>query len=420
MTMASSVRDDVVRYDLSDPTLLFREDVIDDPVPLYEQLRREAPVWEIPGTQTFLVTRADLVTEAVGRTEDFSSNLTSLIYRGDDGQPCVWDMASHGDGTHVLATADPPVHTVHRKLFQPRLTPARVGELRGSIADAVDELLTPIISRGHGDVVAELVDPLPIRVIANVIGLPADSGIDLVQLVLDTDEILAGVSSPAQMQQAAASALEMGQFLGAQLYREIERGEPSDTLLGVLAAAVGRGEVTFDEAAGILVQLLSAGSETTSSLIGSAIQMLAADDAWQSRLRSEPARIPDYIEEVLRLQSPFRFHYRSARRSSRLGGVEIPAGSRVLLMWGAANRDESYVDHPDELDIDRPVLRSHFAFGRGIHFCIGAPLARLEAHVAIERLLARTSRVQLDVDRPARLRRNIFLRRFAQLGVIVS
>src|SRR5690606_8293136 len=157
-----------------------------------------------------------------------------------------------------------------------------------------------------------------------------------------------------------------------------------------------------DEAAGILVQLLSAGSETTSSLIGSAIQMLAADDAWQSRLRSEPARIPDYIEEVLRRQSPFRVHYRSARRSSRLGGVEIPAGSRVLLMWGAANRDESYVDHPDELDIDRPVLRSHFAFGRGIHFCIGAPLARLEAHVAIERLLARTSRVQLDVDRPAR------------------
>lgn len=407
------------RYDLSDPTLLFRGDVIDDPIALYEQLRREAPVWEIPGTQTFLVTRADLVAEAVARPEDFSSNLTSLIYRGDDGKPCVYDMAAHGDATHVLATADPPVHTVHRKLFQRWLTPSRVGAMRGAITEAVDELLTPIISRGRGDVVTELVDPLPVRVIANVIGLPADGDVDLVQSVLDTDEILAGVSSPADMQRAAASSLAMGEYLGAQLHAEIERGAPSDNLLGVLATAVGRGEVTFGEAVGIVVQLLGAGSETTSSLIGSAIQMLAGDDVWQSRLREDPARIPDYLEEALRLQSPFRFHYRSTRRSSQLGGVDIPAGSRVLLMWGAANRDETYVDRPDELDIDRPVLRSHFAFGRGIHFCIGAPLARLESQIAIARLLERTTRVELDADRPARLRQNIFLRRFSQLGVIV-
>src|SRR5688572_5641847 len=155
----------VARYDLDDETLLFRDDVIADPTPLYAQLRAEAPVWRMPGATTFVVTRADLVTEAVSRVDDFSSNLSSLVFRGADGCPHVFDMAPLGDATHVLATADPPVHATHRKLLQSSLSPANVARFATDIAAMVDEMLAPLLAGGGGDLISNLADPLPMRVI---------------------------------------------------------------------------------------------------------------------------------------------------------------------------------------------------------------------------------------------------------------
>jgi cytochrome P450 len=409
-------------FDLSDASLLFRDDVLADPRPLYSQLRAKAPVWELPGTATFLVTSAELVNEAVTRVDDFSSNLTSLIYQGDDGCPCVFDMTPLGDATHVLATADPPTHTRHRKLLQPSLTPGCVAALQDDITAMVDELLAPMLRDGRGDIVATLADPLPMRVIARVIGLPLDESPRLVELVLDVDQILAGVSDEPGMARAAASAGEQTTYLGERLRLAIEAPSSvrDDTQLALLAGAVTRGEVTFDEAVGILVQLLGAGSETTTSLLGSAVRILASDPALQVRLRADVGLVPVFLEEVLRLDSPFRFHYRSVRHATHLGGVKIPAGARLLLMWGAANLDEAGYDDPDRLDLDRPIPKSHLAFGRGIHFCIGAPLARLETTIATRRLLETTSEIRLDPDVQPRHHRDIFLRRLAQLGVIVT
>lgn len=411
------------RYDLTDPGLLFRDDVLADPRPLYAQLRAEAPVWEMPGSNTFVVTSADLVIEAVGRIDDFSSNLTSLVYRGADGRPCVFDMAPLGDATHVLATADPPVHTKHRKLMGSRLTPAHVARLEPEVGRLVDGLLDPLLAAGGGDAVAALADPLPMQVLTRVIGLPVDDAPRLVRLVLDVGEILAGTGDADAMTRAATSAMDIGAYLGEHLATRIAATpsiDDSSPLLDVLADAVLRGELTDGEAVGILVQLASAGSETTTSLIGTSIRHLADDPALQDELRADLALVERFLEEMLRLDGPFRFHYRSTPHDTELGGVSIPAGSRVLLMWAAANLDEREFDHPDQLDLGRPVPKAHLAFGRGIHFCIGAPLARLEARVAITHLLQRTRAIEPDPARPAAHYPNIFLRRLRQLGVRVT
>jgi cytochrome P450 len=379
-------------------------------------------VWEIPGTETFVVSSAKLVNEAVARPDDFSSNLASLVYRGDDGRPCVFDMAALGDATHVLATADPPVHTGHRKLLQPHLTPACAATLETDIAAIVDELLAAFLTAGGGDVVSVLAEPLPMRVIGRVIGLPVADTAMLLRLVLDTDEILAGVGDSTRMQRAAEAAMDTGTYLAGQLARAVQdpNGATWDTMLAVLARAVAAETMTFDEAVGILVQLLGAGSETTTSLIATAIRLLADDAPLQERLRADPGRVPAFLEEALRLDGPFRFHYRTTRHPTELGGVAIPAGARLLLMWAAANLDHAAFPNPEQLDIDRAFPKAHLAFGRGIHFCIGAPLARLETRIAIERLLHHTTGIRLDAARPARHHPNIFLRRLAQLGVTVS
>jgi cytochrome P450 family 144 len=410
------------RYDLGDPSIVFRPDVLDDPTALYVQLRTEAPVWEIPGAATFVVTSCEAVTEAVGRTDDFSSNLASLVFRGDDGCPRPFDMAPLGDATHVLATADPPVHTAHRKLLQPHLTPACVDRLESDVVAMVDALLAPVLAAGGGDVVPALADPLPMQVIARVIGLPAEDVPRLVRLVLDVDEILTGIGDADGMARAASAAMEQATYLAGHLHRVLAdpgAAEPG-TLLAVVAPAVTRGEATVEEAVGMLVQLLSAGSETTTSLIASAVQALADDPNLQGTLRTDPAVIPAFLEEVLRLEGPFRFHYRTTRRPTTLQGVAIPAGARVMLMWAAANLDEHAHADATELRLDRAAPRGHLAFGRGIHFCIGAPLARMEARVAIERLLATTSRVRPDPAGQPRLHPSIFMRRLAALPVVAD
>ncbi|HZP28566.1 MAG TPA: cytochrome P450 [Acidimicrobiia bacterium] len=402
-------------FDLDDPTLLFRADVLDDPAPLYAQLRRRAPVWEMPGTGTFVVSSAELVTEAVNRPADFSSNLLSLVFRGDDGRPVVFDMTRLGAAIYVLATADAPTHTVHRKLLQPAFSPGAVERLAGSVAETADALLDPLLRTGRGDAATRLAEPLPVRMICRVVGIPDDDVAALAPLVLQSNDLLAGVLDAEMMASAATAAMETTKYLTDLLagWRAGDRAEP--TICRVLAGAVAAEEITFEDAVGILVQLLGAGTETTTGLIGRAVLQLARDPSLQQRVRDRPDLVPAVLEETLRIDGPFRFHYRAVTHDTELGGVRIPAGSRLLLMWASANLDDAEIDRPEQFDVERPVPRAHFAFGRGIHFCIGAPLARLEGRIVLERLLARTTSFAVDDDRAVRIRPSIFLRRLASL-----
>jgi cytochrome P450 len=409
-------------FDLADPTLLFRDDVLADPTPLYAFLRRHAPVWEIPGTSTFVVSKAELVGEAVGRPEDFSSNLTSLVYRGADGAPAVFDMAPLGAATHVLATADRPVHTPHRALLQPALSRARVAALEPAVRTMVDELLDRLLDGGEVaviDVVAGVAEQLPMRVIMDVIGLPAADVQTLAPLVRNSDDLLAGAIDAQAIADAANAAAECAVYLAGRVEQEVRSPRNNDSLIGRLAEAVGD-DFTLEDAVGILVQLLGAGTETTASLIGRSVLHLAGDNSMQQRLRMDPGAIPAFLEELLRYDGPFRFHYRTTRRATVLGGVSIPAHARLLLMWASANLDDAAVADPETFDIDRPPPNAHLAFGRGIHFCIGAHLARLEARLAIEGLLARSSRFRVDPGWTPAHASSIFLRRLETLPVTVE
>ncbi len=407
-------------FDLDDPKLLFSENVLEDPGPLYDQLRRVAPVWRIPGQDTYLVSDPRLIREAVGRTSEFSSNLVSLLYRDEGGGPINFDMAPLGDPIHVLAVADPPNHAAHRKLLQPHLSPEAVRSLEGPIRQFADEGLNPLLAAHGGDVVAGLTNPLPAQVVCQLIGLPAEDAERLVQAVWDIGLLLDGVTQSEGMVRAATAALELTEYvqthLNSAMTQNIETRQV-DGLLGVLVRGIDGGVINADDSLGILMQLIAAGTETTSSLMAMTIEILARDQTLQDSLRQQPDLIPEALEDVLRSNGPFQFHYRYTSVDAVLGGTTIPANSRVLLMWAAANRpagDGSVALAAEGEDMRRAP---HYAFGRGLHFCIGAPLARLEAKVVTEQILRRTSRITLDEREEPRRRPSISLRRNVSLSV---
>ena len=187
-----------------------------------------------------------------------------------------------------------------------------------------------------------------------------------------------------------------------------------------LARAVHAGQLPHRHALGILAVLLGAGIESTASLIGNAARLLAERPELAAQLRREPGLVPAFVEEAVRLESPFRFHYRAVARDCELGGVPLRVGHRLMLSWASANRDEAVFERPDEIDLHRRFPRHHMAFGRGIHFCVGAPLARLETRVVLEELLDRSSRIELDPDRPPRYAPSLFVRRPASLALRVA
>jgi cytochrome P450 len=407
--------------DLDDPTLFLRDDVVADPRPLYDTLRRRVPVWRLPGQDSYLVADPALVREVVGRPNEFSSNLVSLLYRDRDGRPVPFPMAPLGDPIHVLATADPPVHTRHRKLLQPHLNPAAVARLEPTLRRVVDDQLAPMLASGRGDVVNSLSNPVPALAICYLVGLPPDDASRLVPLVADVSTLLDGVTDLDGMSHAATAALALYEY--AQTRLDSARTRPSTErsgLLAVLVDGIDSGGLTADEARNILLQLFTAGTETTSSLITNAVEILAHRADLQRRLRHCPEHIPEALEDILREDGPFQFHYRCTTTDTTLGNMHIPANSRVLLLWAAANRPSPHELRVPHHNLDDASDGTHYAFGRGLHFCIGAPLARLESRIAIERLLAQTSRLALDPDHPSVRRPSILLRRHVSLPVTLE
>ena len=208
---------------------------------------------------------------------------------------------------------------------------------------------------------------------------------------------------------------EVQQWIVDQLLRAMS--DPANDLLGAVARGVSSSAFSQDNAVLILHTLLGAGGESTTSLLGNAVRILAEHPDLQSQLRQNPDLTPMFVEEALRLEPPFRYHMRSVPETTKLGGVDIPAGATVLLFWGAANRDPAVFDHPDEVDLTRDVPRRHVAFGRGIHHCVGAPLARVEAGSVLSTLLVRAKDITLDPDRAPKWANSLMVRRHEELSV---
>lgn len=390
-----------------------------DPYPFYERLRRERPVWLVPGLDLAYVATHDLIVDAVRRVDDFSSHLDMLVITGEDGSPDLFHTEEFGEGTTTLATADPPEHTVHRSLVFPELVARRMEAMRPEIEAFIDEQFA--VARSQGDRVewaGTVAQPVPARVIGRLIGLPDEDWPQVMEWAIGGSGVLTGLLTRQDMRALIERPNGANQYLYAKLSEAME--DPGDDLLGVCAKAAAVGDLDVRDAIGTLTVLLGAGGESTASLIGNAVRMLADDPSLQEQVRADHGLIESFIEEAVRLESPFRGHYRQVRRDCELGGVTLTAGTTAFLLWSSANRDPAEFDRPDEVVLGRRLIRSHLAFGRGIHHCVGAPLARLETLCSLERLLQDTSWFSLaDDDRP-RWEKSMFVRRHEHLPVDVT
>ncbi|TAM62958.1 cytochrome P450 [Mycobacterium sp.] len=374
---------------LDSATRFFGSEAIQDPYPLYDRMRTEAPVHRIGDSVFYAVCGWDAVQEAVDRVEDFSSNLTATMVFHEDGTVTPFDMGPPGAQMHALATADDPVHALHRKILLPHLSAKRVRIIEEFAVQTVDRLWGQNLRDGQIEWMSSIANRVPMMVVCKLLGLPDDDVDNLIRLGYATTTLLDGIVTPERLEQAGAAAMELSGYVLEYFEKSSVNGEYG--LIADLAARYGSGELEQLPALGIMLTLFSAAGESTASLLGSAAWILADRPTIQRQLRENPELLSAFIEETLRFEPPFRGHYRHVWRDTTLAGVEVPADSHLLLLWGAANRDPAHFQAPNEFRLDRAAGKSHVSFGKGVHFCVGAALARLEAHIVLRMLLERTT-----------------------------
>ena len=375
-----------------------------DPFPFYRRLRERAPVYraKLPdGQMAWLVTRYDdvvrVLTDGRFAKDAFrvlsKEQLAASPWLAKLFTPLLLPLARH------MLNRDPPDHTRLRALVQQAFSPRLVEGMRGRIQSLADELLDRVKRQGRMDLIADYALPIPTTVIAEMLGVPVR---DRHKFHHWSSAMLSAGSSRFGLLWAMPSALRFMRYI-RRLIR-IRRADLRDDLIGALITAKEDSErLSDDELLSMILLLIVAGHETTVNLIASGMLALLQHPDQLERLRSDPALIKPAVEELLRFTAPVETATeRFATEEVELAGVKIGRGDLVLAAIASANRDESQFINPDTLDIGREPNR-HLAFGQGIHFCLGASLARLEGQTAINTLLARTRDLQLAVD-PTRLR----------------
>jgi len=398
----------------------FSPETIADPYPFYAALRREAPVYPLERTGYSLVSRFDDCREIALAPERFSSNLIAIVTARSGRGPELLTIGDAPRVVDVLAIADEPDHARQRKLSNKAFSRRRVDELEPSVRELADLLLDPILDAGRADWMEVFANEMPTRLICRLIGLPLDDRAQLRKWANDGSALLSGVVDEVQLAEYAGSATELTRYLAARF--EEARQAPSNDVLGdfVRATQADSECLTDDEVVSILLQLLAAGTESTTALLGSAIKLLAGDDELQAFLREKPDFVGRFVEEAVRLESPFQGHFRIANDDTTIAGVPVAAGTRLMPLWASANRDERQFERPSEVDVHRANLNMHLGFGFGIHHCIGAGLARLEARVAIERLLERTRSIRPASEQASPYVRSVFIRRLERFELDVE
>jgi cytochrome P450 len=263
------------------------------------------------------------------------------------------------------------------------------------------------------DFMATIGNVVPITVVAKLIGFRDTDPVQLLQAAFDSTTMVGGTMELDQLNALVTRTGIIQDWIARQIMDAADDDE--EGILLAVRRALAAGTLQIGESVTILHTLLSAGGESTSSLLGNAARMLAEDSALQRRLRDRPQDVDAFVEEALRLESPFREMMRSVPHDTTLGGVNIPAGSTALLLFGAGNRDPEQFDNPDAVDLTRGSPRHHLAFGHGIHYCVGAALARIEARAVLKALLEQTGDFGLDPDRDPRWVDSLLVRRHEQL-----
>jgi cytochrome P450 len=348
-----------------------------NPFPFYKKLREENPVYFDPIRKNWNIFRFNDVQRVLSEYETFSSQFTGASNQ-DTTQPFAASM---------IAT-DPPKHRQLRNLVTQAFTPKAVNALQPRIHSIVNEYLDPQMGTGEIDIIADIGYPLPVIVIAELLGIPTE---DRDKFKNWSDLIVSLADLGGEVDYEAFTGNNAIMEMSAYFFNLLDqrRNEPGDDLIsGLLRAEIDGETLTLPELLGFCMLLLVAGNETTTNLIGNAMLLFARyPDIWR-RLRNDPDGLDLAIEEVLRYLSPVQSMFRVAKQEVTLAGETIPSGAPLVAWIGSANRDGDQFPEPDKFDIQRNPNR-HLAFGHGIHYCLGAPLARMEAEIALKTMLER-------------------------------
>jgi cytochrome P450 len=386
------------RYD--DVDFFTDDSLLENPFPYFDHLRAKCPVQHLPQHGVVGVTGHDAASEVWRDPATFSAcNSVTGPFPGLPPVPEGVDVDDHIEAHRAqlplgeyLATMDAPAHTALRGLLMRLLTPRRLKENEAAMERLVDRELDRVLPAGTFDVLQGFAKPLALQVIADLLGVPEDDHREF-RKQLGAEQPGPGVGVEGSHSPDPLAFL-VGTF---SAYVEDRRQEPRDDVLTQLATATYP-DGSVPEVIDVVrtaTFLFAAGQDTTARLVTMATRILCDDPSLQSVLRAEPDRTADLVEEVLRLEGPVKTVSRYARRDTVLAGVPIPLGTTVAIFPHAANRDPQRFEDPDELRLDRSNSREHLAFGRGIHACPGGPLARVEARIALERLLARTGEIRI-------------------------
>ncbi len=350
----------------------------------YGRLRAEDPVHRSIAMQAWILTRYDDCIEVLRNPTTFSSDGRNA--GGQLGEAIRQQQAESPLGqAQTLLSSDPPAHTRMRAIVNRVFTPRRVESLRPRIEEIARDLLDAAPFEGGFELMAGYAQPLPVIVIAELLGVPSadrDRFKQWSNAMAATTDIM---NSEAVINQAQETTLELIDYFGRFIAER--RAAPQDDLISALVAAEEAEQLSTDEILAFAILLLVAGNETTTNLIGNGTAILLDYPEVADELRAQPAEVPVAIEEMLRYDSPVQAVVRIAREDIKLGGKAIDSGDVLMMMLGAANHDGDQFDDPGEFRAERDPNR-HLSFGMGPHFCLGAPLARLEAEIAFTSLLA--------------------------------
>lgn len=385
-------------------------EVQDAPYEYFDWMRDQGPVWQEPRHGVFVITGLPEAMAVYGDPATFpehsgttgtaaggtwsSCNAVSGPWvpfsepvDGDDITEVIVRCRDELPFSDQLPSFDPPRHTAHRHLLMRLLTPKRLKENEAFMWDYADQLLDGVPRQGPCEIVGSYAEPFTLTVIAELEGVP-EADHSMFREELSTIHVSVG-HKPLEFLYDTFTA-----------YIEDRRRNPTEDILSGLASATFPDGTTPEvhDVALIAANLFAGGQETTVRLLGFTLRMLGERPDLQELVRRDHERIPNFIEETLRMESPLRTQFRMARVSTQLAGVDIPAGGTVMLVPGAANRDPRVFERPHDFDIDRPNARQHIAFGHGIHTCAGAPLARAEGRVTLTRFLQRTTDIRISEE----------------------